>query len=474
MSKNLDPSALRHAKAAWVSKVKSNREITASVSGQLALAKGSPLASIGVTWGYINHARVIQMVSPEALSDGDADLMALCVERGIVDRHGIPILAAEDSGADSYVGNSIYDCMPHGDDQRFHKLYVALVDQLVRMQPPLHLERECWKTEQIGELVQPGSLIFVQGAFNFKSASETRTNDHRRVHLKKNGVSIEFFVDSRDMFGTTSMTVSFSGRQTCAAFLQVKSLKQGREVVLSCTPIALGVAFSKRWSTNQPSKVSSTEENQSKRKPSWYTKVGMILGIPIAVGIGVNIFSALSTGSIWINPGDARPDRQIKMNIRNSFPFDAEIEHFSMAYNKYFASLTTKDLLYNPRMGLLSSDGGKSWHAPAFEYDFMPVRRAIEHNPIAANQDLKVLVPPMAPSYIEEETFAIKMTLHGRATNPVWRVVTSLCLVKSLELDKVYYFKQTNGEIAPIPESEWDYMNSEAYNSELHKVASKI
>jgi len=89
--------------------------------------------------------------------------------------------------------------------------------------------------------------IFIQGAFNFRSVSETPTNDHRRVHLAQRGISIEFFIDSRDMFGTTSMTVSFSGRQTCSAFLQVKSLDEAAGLMLRCTPIALGVAFNKQW-----------------------------------------------------------------------------------------------------------------------------------------------------------------------------------------------------------------------------------
>lgn len=246
MSKNLDSSALRHAKDAWNSNVKSTRESSASVSGQLALAN-SPLASCGITWGYINHSRVIQMVPSDALTGRDADLLALCIDRGIVDPHGIPILATKAQVAGSYIGNTIYDLLSHGDDQRLHKLYVALVDQLNRMQPPLHLERECWTKEQIRELLQAGSLIFVQGAFNFRSISETPTNDHRRVFLNQKGICIEFFVDSKDMFGTTSMTVSFSGRQTCAAFLQVKSLDETNGLMLRCTPIALGVAFNKRW-----------------------------------------------------------------------------------------------------------------------------------------------------------------------------------------------------------------------------------
>ena len=53
-------------------------------------------------------------------------------------------------------------------------------------------------------------------------------------------MKLAFEIDTRDMYGTTSMTVSFFGRQTCAAFLLVKSVKQvSGKLLLDCTPIAL-------------------------------------------------------------------------------------------------------------------------------------------------------------------------------------------------------------------------------------------
>lgn len=66
------------------------------------------------------------------------------------------------------------------------------------------------------------------------------------MHTTVKSVMIEFYVDTRDMFGTTSMTESFSGRQTCAALLHVKSVNEADgKLVLACTPIAMGVSFQK-------------------------------------------------------------------------------------------------------------------------------------------------------------------------------------------------------------------------------------
>jgi len=47
------------------------------------------------------------------------------------------------------------------------------------------------------------------------------------------------------MFGITSMTISFSGQNSCSAFLQVKSIDREEDdtMLIKCTPVGLGVSF---------------------------------------------------------------------------------------------------------------------------------------------------------------------------------------------------------------------------------------
>lgn len=113
----------------------------------------------------------------------------------------------------------------------------------------MHLERDWWTKARVRDLLEPGSLIFLQAGFYFRAESETSENQHRRAHTSRSKVAIEFFVDTKDMFGATSMTVSFQGHQSCGALLLVKSIGESEagELLLSCTPIGLGVAFDKQW-----------------------------------------------------------------------------------------------------------------------------------------------------------------------------------------------------------------------------------
>lgn len=244
LAQNLTAERLKDARETWTKLVREHRIASASVSGQLGRVGPTSFMSVGITWGYINHRRVIEMIDVGKLSGRARERFNDCKVLGIVDKQGIPIKPSTATMAESYVGNSIYDWFEQTDGWRLHALYVALVDRLSEQIQPVHLEREWLDVDRTKELVKSGTPVFIQAPFYFKAVSESQENEHRRVHVTINSVKLEFEVDTRDMYGTTSMTVSFFGRQTCAAFLLVKSVKQvSGKLLLDCTPIALGVSF---------------------------------------------------------------------------------------------------------------------------------------------------------------------------------------------------------------------------------------
>lgn len=244
MSSNLDARALRHAKYAWTEQVRNTRAIAATLEGQTN-AVSDEWTSVGIAWGYLNHKRVAQMSRLTELSSAGARLFRYCRDKGIVDDDAIIIKPNGIKLSDTYIRNSVYDWFDFGDDQRLHALYSEMVDQIGRASNLVHLESAAWTKARIRSLVEPGKIIFFNKGIYFKSVTETQANDHRRCQTFKNKVHVEFFVDTIDMFGTTSMSVSYQGHQTCAAMLLVKSLSENEEgqLILSCTPIALGTGF---------------------------------------------------------------------------------------------------------------------------------------------------------------------------------------------------------------------------------------
>jgi hypothetical protein len=245
LSQNLTPSALKDAKANWEGTVRTKRQQQATLRGQVDSVGRDSFFAVGIAWGYINHKRVAQMLSPSILASVDQSLFAICQQRQLVDQHGILIKPADAPQADSYIHGSVYDWFEFGDDSRLHRLYSEFVDQISLAARPVHLSSMAWSRSEAESLVEPGGFIFAVRAFHFKAVSETQSNEHRQVHASARSLAVEFFIDTEDMFGTTSMTVSFSGRQVCAALLHVKSKDSGAggSMTLRCTPIALGVSF---------------------------------------------------------------------------------------------------------------------------------------------------------------------------------------------------------------------------------------
>lgn len=244
LGKNLDASGLRHAKKKWTNQVRESRIRIATVGGQKKMV-GSAFLLAGIAWGYINHKRVVQIVDPRSFEGSDATLYQTCLRRGLVDDRGIIISPHGRKTNSSFVRGSIYDRFDFGDDHRVHAMYSTMVDHIGRSTNVVHIEREVWTKARLQALLKPGAVLFLERAFYFKNVSSTANNEHRRARYFKRGIEVEFFVDTIDMFGTTSMTVSFVGHQSASALLQLKSMGVSEEgkLRLNCTPIALGVGF---------------------------------------------------------------------------------------------------------------------------------------------------------------------------------------------------------------------------------------
>lgn len=248
LSQNMTPQALLHAKGQWTAQVAGRRQATATVPGQVARSGNSQLASMGIAWGYINHARMALMADPTSLPPKERGYFDYCRGRGLVDAKGVLVKPATAVVPTSYVNGSIYDWYDHSDAIRLHVLYSGLVDQVSGSARAFHLDSNNWDRTHLSELMRPGDLLFAARAFYFKQISATIDNQHRSVRASARKLAIEFFIDTRNMFGTTSMTVSFTGHSHCAALVQVKSISRHRNsLTLHCTPLALGVGFNKVW-----------------------------------------------------------------------------------------------------------------------------------------------------------------------------------------------------------------------------------
>lgn len=238
---SLSSDRIKACKQSWEAEVERRRLRASSVREQCAAA-GEYLGS-GIAWGYINHARVSQLITKEVLSSIDARLLRECKERGLVDRNGIIIKGSHPISESSYLKGSIYDSFSFGDDHRVHRLYSEIVDAIAAKNRPIHIDDHSFTAKWVDSLLSPGMFVFINRGHYFRQFAVLGGNLVRKAYVKRRKVSFEYLIETKDMFGTSSMTVSFKGHQTAAALAMVKSVEHGAEIVVHCTPIALGVGF---------------------------------------------------------------------------------------------------------------------------------------------------------------------------------------------------------------------------------------
>ena len=118
------------------------------------------------------------------------------------------------------------------------------MDALARKSKPLFIDEKSWTRTFFRSTLRPGQFIFINRGQYFTRVSESAQNLHILVSTFKRSVRFEYYVDSRNMFGTTSITVSFSGHKSVASLLVVKSVEDvDGQIVVYCTPLAMGVGF---------------------------------------------------------------------------------------------------------------------------------------------------------------------------------------------------------------------------------------
>lgn len=242
LSLNLTAERLKASRRRWYDRVERARASASTEQGQRQQL--DEFFQCGVAWGYINHGRLIQVAPPGILQNSDSPHFRRLRQAGVIDERGILIKPDDIRTARHFARNTVYDWYNHPTSIVLHKFYSEIVDAISRGIQPIHLTGKAWTKTFVRGAVRPGSFIFANRAYYFRRLYEDPEGAQVASYTFKKGIRIEFEMNTRNMYGTTSITCSFSGHQSCAAFLQVKSISDtGGILTLRCSPIAAGVGF---------------------------------------------------------------------------------------------------------------------------------------------------------------------------------------------------------------------------------------
>ena len=235
LSQNLTQSDLKQFKARWNQEVKervANSMLQKSNSGNNAL------------WTYVNHDRLFSFLSAAGISY-QSDSMDHLLGLGAVDKFGIIQPLCEPSENKSTW--TVYDYAPYRLGYPLLHMYVSAVDDLILNVNPIDIDA-IWTRTQLKALITPGKYLYSFRGFYFKDYEEIAEERYsmRLCYSTKQKIRVEFRVNTRHMFGDSSLYVSFSGHRTAAVLLLFKSFSEVDGIlVLHCTPVAMGTGFHK-------------------------------------------------------------------------------------------------------------------------------------------------------------------------------------------------------------------------------------
>lgn len=237
LSQNLTPDRIRDAKSRWEAEV-----AEAITKGMLPVAIQEQ-----AVWTYINHDRLPGVLRAHGVTYDEAELQDL-IAGGIVNKLGVPLPVIEpENGPDELI--TLYDRIPYEYRARLLELYSDGIANLIRIAGPVDF-RQMTNSPQLQAMVQQGTICFLLAGFRFYS-NPTRPDRSqiRQVYTNIAGTAVEFLIDTRFMFGISSLTSSYVGHRQAAALLLVKSINfENDDATLHCTPLALGTGFLNRRS----------------------------------------------------------------------------------------------------------------------------------------------------------------------------------------------------------------------------------
>jgi hypothetical protein len=237
----LTRSRLSVIKRQWEQDVETRRLNAITIDGQRS--GRHEFMQVGLMWGYINHSRIANILSPNLLRGIDQGLLQFCMNRGLIDENGIMLVPERRHEPDDIFDGSLYRSYQFGDDLRVHRLYSELVDLIARSSNLIHVDDHSFTKNWVKNFIRPGAFIFVNRGHYFREMSSKRDNEVRLAYTQRRAVKYRYIIETKDMFGNSAIAVTFTGHKRAAAIAIVKSIDASDGLVVECTPVALGIGF---------------------------------------------------------------------------------------------------------------------------------------------------------------------------------------------------------------------------------------
>ncbi len=192
-------------------------------------------------WTYVNHQWLPEIMRAKHVSF-DPERFSLLRAENLIDEDGFPIFQTEPRGR---VLATVYDHFDCADARHLHLMYIDAVDKLILNSNPIELGA-IWKKSEMRSVLNPGALCFCIRGFRFKRIGRRENKEENRLaYAQSKGIRIEFLVNTRHMYGDSSLYLHFTGNSVVAVLMIVRNIvTENGLLLIQATPLAMGTGFS--------------------------------------------------------------------------------------------------------------------------------------------------------------------------------------------------------------------------------------
>lgn len=222
LEQNLSSRQLREFKSNW------ERDVAHLDPKAILEASRIP----GHHWWWFNHVRLFELADHLNIDLMKTPHYALALDRGVIDRSGLPTAPREKS---SYMYQG-------GEGIRLYA-YVREVLEAVLARTAVFNISDVLDPGFLGSIVSVGDIILVEGKHYFRSASKVKEGPGQASEVRReaNNVRVSFTVDRWEAVATSAWAVWLAGAKPASSFVRIQRIERdGSKLHLHCTGLAIG------------------------------------------------------------------------------------------------------------------------------------------------------------------------------------------------------------------------------------------
>jgi hypothetical protein len=142
---------------------------------------------------------------------------------------------------------TLFDAYGYQQSHALHMAFSELTEHTLSVAPPVHL-KSAWSRTALRRLAERHAIVYANRGFRYAVAEDAGRRECRVAKYTKAGISLQFVLDTWNMYSSSALNLHFKGHTRVGAVLRLRSAEVSEvdgksRLVVNATPIVCGSGF---------------------------------------------------------------------------------------------------------------------------------------------------------------------------------------------------------------------------------------